>query len=327
MDKHTEDGVSIVVPAYNAAKTIGDCLNAARNLDHTGNLEIIVVNDGSRDRTAEIAAAVDGVRVIDTPRGGVARARNTGTRAAQYEIIVQLDSDAILQPDWLRQIMPLFDDPKLGAAAGYAVTGNKSLVGKLMGYDVELRLDRIEDYTNHLYTMNTAYRRHALFEVGLFSDSLRAAEDVDISRRLVEAGYKLMLNKQAKCTHYWRDDLKGYLKQQYSYAYYRPEIGRRFKKSHDRVAGIGMIVHVPLTALIVVAAVAGSLVSPFALLLLLSLPLMHLPETIKLLARRKEKVILALPFLFTLRNLSWTWAGSVWSLRQVSGRLRRSPNQ
>jgi glycosyltransferase involved in cell wall biosynthesis len=320
------DGVSIVVPAYNAAKTIGECLTAARNLDYTGELEIIVVNDGSSDRTAEIASAVKGVSVIDTPRGGVARARNTGTRAAQYEIIVQLDSDAILQPNWLRQIVPLFDDPKLGAAAGYAVTGNKSLVGKLMGYDVELRLDRIDDYTNQLYTMNTAYRRHALFEVGLFSDRLRAAEDVDVSRRLVEAGYRLRLNKQARCTHYWRDDLKGYLKQQYDYAYYRPEIGRRFKKSHDDGAGLAMILQAPFTALILAVGLLGSLVSPFALLCLLLLPLMHLPETIKLLTRRKEKVILALPFLFTLRNLSWAWAGSVWSLRQVSDRLRRSPN-
>ncbi len=316
------NGVSIIIPAYNAEQTIAKCLAAATSLEPVGDVEIITVDDGSSDKTGEIASSFSGVQVIDVPNGGPSRARNIGIQAAQHDIIVALDADAILEKDWLKKIIPSFDEPDVAAVGGYALTGNKSLVGKLMGYDVELRLDKTPNYTNHLYTMNTAYRRQTLLEIGMFDETLRCAEDADISRRLIARGYRLILNKEAKCTHYWRDDLKGYLKQQYSYAYYRLELTRKFKKSHDQMTNIGMILHVPFTAVILLAAILGSLASPLAPLLLILLPLVHLPETVRLLFRKREAGILALPFLFTLRNFAWTWAAVVWVLSQGLNKLR-----
>jgi cellulose synthase/poly-beta-1,6-N-acetylglucosamine synthase-like glycosyltransferase len=309
-------GISVVIPAYNAEGTIGDCLRAAKSLEYAGDLEVIVVNDGSTDKTADIALTFPMVRVISVPNGGAPRATNIGIQAAKYDIVVSLDADAMLERDWLQKVVPLFDDPKIAAVAGYALTGNRSLVGKFMGYDVELRLDRIGPHTDHLYTMNTAYRRQILLEIGMFDESLRIAYDGDISRRLVAKGYRLMLNKDAKCTHYWRDDLKGYLKQQYNYAYYRLEIARKFKKSHDRIAGIGMILQAPFTMMTLLAAILGSLASPLAPLLLILLPVVHLPKTVNLLFKKGDACILALPFLFTLRNFAWIWAAIVWAAKQ-----------
>ncbi len=316
-------GVSIIIPAFNAERTIADCLYSAINLRWHGDLEIIVVNDGSTDRTAAIASSFTKVKLINVPGGGASRATNIGIQTARHDIVVSLDADAILEKDWLQKIIPSFDEEEVAAVGGYALTGNNSIVGKLMGYDVELRLDRTPTYTDHLYTMNTAYRRQCLLEVGMFSEEMKIAYDVDISRRLKAAGYHLVLRKDAKCTHYWRDDLKGYLKQQYHYAYYRLEITKKFKRSYDRVAGIGMILHVPFTAAVLLAAIVGSLVSPLAPLLLIVLPLMHLPETARLLARRREVCILALPFLFTLRNFAWTWAAVVWTLKGILSKLKR----
>jgi len=317
------NGVSIIIPAYNSEQTIAKCLDAATSLEQPGDVEIIVVNDGSRDKTGEIASSFSGVQVINVPNGGGSRAINIGIKAAHHEILVSLDADAMLEKDWLKKIVPYFSEPDVAAVAGYAVTGNKSLVGKLMGYDVELRLDRAADYTDHLYTMNTAYRRQVLLEIGMFDEGLKIGYDVDISRRLIARGYRLILNKDAKCTHYWRDDLEGYFKQQYNYAYYRLEITRKFKRSYDQVAGIGMILHVPLTAAVLLSATLGILVSPFILLLLLILPLVHLPETIKLLSEKRGSCVLALPFLFTLRNFVWTWAAVVWVLRHGLNRLKK----
>jgi len=316
------DGVSIIIPAYNAEQTIAECLYAAINLRWSGDLEVIVINDGSSDKTAEIASSFPRVRLINVPNGGAPRATNIGIRAARHDILVSLDADAILEKDWLNRIIPTFDEPDVAAVGGYALTGNKSLVGKLMGYDVELRLDRTPNYTDHLYTMNTAYRRQILLEIGMFDEGLKIAYDVDISRRLIARGYRLVLRKDAKCTHYWRDDVKGYLKQQYNYAYYRLEITRKFKRSYDQVAGIDMILQVPLTAAVLLAATLGSLASPFMPLLLIILPLVHLPETTKLLFGRREACVLALPFLFILRNFVWTWAAIVWVLSQGLKKLR-----
>jgi len=236
--------------------------------------------------------------------------------------VLSIDADATLRLDWLKHILPHFDDPTVAAVGGYALTGNKSLIGRLMGYDVELRLDGIDQDTDHLYTMNTAYRRPVLLEIGMFDEDLQIAYDVDISRRLVAKGYRLVLSKDAKCTHYWRDDLNGYLKQQYNYAYYRLEITQKFKRSSDRVASIGMIFHVPLTAVVLIVVILGSIASPWAPLLLITLPIVHIPETLRLLLSRREFRILALPFLFTLRNLVWTWAAGIWVLRQGLRKLK-----
>ena len=315
---------SIIIPAYNSERTIAQCLVAATNLEMLGDVEIIVINDGSIDRTGEIASSFAGVRVISVPNGGAAKATNIGIQEARHDLIVSLDADAVLEKDWLKKILPLFNKPDIAAVAGYALTGNRSLIGRLMGYDVELRLDRASTYTDHLYTMNTAYRRQPLLEIGMFDEGLKIAYDADISRRLVARGYCLVLSKDATCTHYWRDDLKGYLKQQYDYAYYRLEITRKFKKSQDRVAPLGMILNAPLTAAIVLAAFFGALISPLALLLLALLPILHIPEMVRLIAKKRNACVLVLPFLLTLRNLTWVWAAMNWTWRQMYSRLRRT---
>lgn len=316
------NGVSIIIPAYNAERTIEECLSAVTKLEWSGNLEVIVVDDGSTDRTAVIVSAFPKVQLISVPNGGVSRARNIGIQAARSDIVICIDADAILEKDWLNKIISSFNEPNVAAVAGYALTGNRSLVGKLMGYDVELRLDRVPTYTDHLYSMNTAYRRQVLLEIGMFDKNLKVAEDVDLSRRLTAIGYRLVQRKDAICTHYWRDDLRGYLRQQYDYAYYWLEITRKFKKSHDQVAGIGMILNVPFTAIVLLFGILGTTICPFAPLLLLLLPAIHLPEMFTLLFKKREACVLALPFLFTLRNFAWTWAGVVWVLRQGLNKLR-----
>jgi len=203
-------GVSIVIPAYNAEHTLGECLQAATAVSWPGELEIIVVNDGSNDKTCDIASSFSEVRIIDVPHVGAASATNVGIKSAYHDIVVLLDADAILEKDWLEKIIPSLYDPSVAAVAGYAVTANSSIIGKIVGYDVESRLDKLPIDTDHLYTMNTAYRREILLEVGLLDEELGAGYDVDLSRRLKAAGYHLILRKDVACRHYWRDDLKCY---------------------------------------------------------------------------------------------------------------------
>ncbi len=312
------NGVSIVIPAYNAEHTLHECLQAATDLEWTGDLEVIMVNDGSTDKTAEIASSFPGVEVVNMPHGGAARATNIGIKKAQHDMIVLLDADAVLEKNWLEKIMPSFDNPAVAAVWGYVVTANRSIIGKLMGYDVESRLDKVPMDTDHLSTTNTACRREALFEIGLLNEELKAGYDVDLSRRLKSAGYCFILRKDVKCRHYWKDDLKGYLRQQYNYAYYRMELARRLGKPSDQVTGLGMILQTPLTITLLLAACLGSLASPRILLLLLLLPFVHLPKTFRLLISKRDACVLLLPLLFTIRNLCWVWAAMSWGIRYVT---------
>ncbi|MFC1893546.1 glycosyltransferase [Chloroflexota bacterium] len=313
----TQD-ISIIIPAYNAEKTISDCITAVFNLQHNGNIEVLVVNDGSSDRTGEIASSFPNIKVINVPNGGAARATNIGINNTRYDIVVSLDADTILEPDWLKQILPQFSDSAVAVVGGYAYTGNKSLIGRVMGYDVELRMDAIDGETDHLYTMNTAYRREVFSNIGFFNENLRSAYDSDISRRIKAAGYRIRLSREAKCTHFWRDDFKGYMKQQYNYAYYWLYLARKFGYSHNQVTSICMVLNVPLTLFLLLASIMlGWLVSPYSLLILLSLLIIHLPVAIRLVVWKKQASLLAVALFFTLRNFAWIWAVFVWGSRSI----------
>lgn len=319
------NGVSIVIPTYNAERTLHECLQAVTTLEWAGEVEVIVVNDGSNDKTPEIASSFSGVRVFDTPHQGQRQATNSGIQAAHHDIVVLVDADAVLERKWLEKIIPSFDDQTIAAVGGYGVTANSSIIGKIMGYDVESRLDRVPMDTEHLPTMNTAYRRSVLLEIGPLNKGPKAGYDVDLSRRLKAAGYRLILRKDVRCRHYWRDDLKGYLQQQYNYAYYRMELVQQLKRPHDQITGLGMILQVPLTIALLLASCLGSMASPLAPLLLLSLPLIHLPQTFNLLRRRKYAPLLLLPLLFTIRNLCWVCGAIGWGIKRVARLFHPKP--
>lgn len=307
--------VSIVVPAYNAQKTIGECLKALLALDYP-HKEVLVVNDGSTDETAKIINQFKDVKLINLRNGGAARATNVGIMNSKYDVVVSVDSDAILERDWLNKVIPEFRDERVAVVGGYPATANKSIWGRLMGYEVESRFERAEKELDHLYTMNTAYRKQALLHAGCFNEEMKVGYDNDMSYRLKKAGYKLVLLKNAVCRHYWRDDLRSYVKQQFDSAYYRMELVKNFKKVSDSISSPRMILQVPLTFF--------SLLLSYFYPLLLVLPLLaQLPLTARLLVKKKDPAVLLLPLLLYLRNLVWLTAVVKWVVDEALSRLPR----
>ena len=304
------NGVSIIIPAYNAEGTLRECLLSISTLKWQGELEIILVNDGSTDNTAEIAASFSNIQVINLPRSGAAVATNRGIKKARHDIIGIVETDVILSEDWLDKILPVFSDASVGAVGGMVKPANKSIIGKLAGYDVEMRMTKAAGDTNHLSTTNTAYRREALEKVGMLNENLKAGYDVNLSRKLKTAGYRLILVKEAKCMHYWKDTLSEYMRQQYNYAYFRMGLARKsgFAGATDRITGAGMILQVPLTILILLFAAIGSFWFSWAPLALVLIPVIQIPEMVIMLGSKKEWSVLLLPLLFTVRNFCWVWA-------------------
>jgi glycosyltransferase involved in cell wall biosynthesis len=111
--------VSVVVPAYAGERFLGEALESVADQTYP-RIETIVVDDGSPDRCAEIAAARPGVRVLREPHRGVAAARNAGVAAAAGELIAFLDQDDLWQPAKLaRQVALLGERPELAIALTY----------------------------------------------------------------------------------------------------------------------------------------------------------------------------------------------------------------
>ena len=217
--------VSVVVCAYDAADTLEDCLSSLAALDYP-DYEIVLVNDGSRDATGEIArrhARTDGrLRVIDTPNQGLSAARNVGLAAATGEIVAYTDADVRADPDWLTFLMqPLLDAPDVVGSGGPNVVPADDppiaqCVARAPGGPTHVLLD--DRTAEHVPGCNMAFRRAALLEVGGFDPIyVRAGDDVDICWQLQGRGWRIGFAPAALVWHHHRASVRAYWRQQVGY--------------------------------------------------------------------------------------------------------------
>ena len=209
-----------MVCAFNAADTIDDCLSSLARLTYPS-VEVIVVNDGSRDATSSIAHRFAGVRVIDTPNGGLSAARNVGLAAARGEIVAYTDADARVDPDWLTYLVqPMLMSDVAGAGGPNVAPDDDPWVAQCVarapGGPSHVMLD--DRIAEHVPGCNMAFRRDALLSIGGFNPVyLRAGDDVDICWRLQAKGFRIGFAPAALVWHHRRPSVRAYWHQQVGY--------------------------------------------------------------------------------------------------------------
>lgn len=212
--------VSVVVCAYNAAATIGECLASLAALTYP-DYEVIVVNDGSTDGTGEIARRFPGVRVIDVPNGGLSAARNVGLHEAQGEIVAYTDADVRVDRDWLTYLVqPFLAGDVVGSGGPNVVPADDpwmaQCVARAPGGPTHVLLD--DRTAEHVPGCNMAFRRDALLAIGGFNPLfVRAGDDVDVCWRLQARGWKIGFAPSALVWHRHRPSVKAYWRQQVGY--------------------------------------------------------------------------------------------------------------
>lgn len=212
--------VSVVICAYNAADTLEDCLTSLEELTYP-NVEVILVNDGSRDQTPEIARRHAGVRVIDIPNGGLSAARNIGIAEATGEIVAYTDADVRVDPDWLTYLVqPMLTSSVAGVGGPNVVPPDDPFVAQCVarspGGPTHVMLD--DRIAEHIPGCNMAFRREALLAIDGFNPIyLRAGDDVDLCWRLQAKGYKLGFAPAALVWHHHRASVRAYWRQQVGY--------------------------------------------------------------------------------------------------------------
>ncbi len=213
--------VSVVVASYNGARTLRTCLLSLQHLNYS-NYEVILVDDGSTDDSAEIAKNFPYARYIRHKKNqGLSVARNTGIQAATGEIVAFTDSDCRADEDWLHYLVgDLLNSRFVGIGGHNFLPPEDSWVASAVmmspGGPAHVMLtDRIAE---HIPGCNMAFYKWALDEIGGFDPIFRAAgDDVDICWRLQQRGYRIGFSPAGFVWHYRRSNVRAYLKQQHGY--------------------------------------------------------------------------------------------------------------
>jgi GT2 family glycosyltransferase len=203
--------VSTIVPVYNNPKDLPECLSAL-TASSIPDSEIIVVDDGSTDDTASVAARAE-VRVLSLARNsGVSAARNRGARQARGDILFFVDADVVVAPGVIRRVADLFEKrPELSAVFGSydARPRAKGLVSQYRNLLHHFVHQNGNPQASTFWAGCGAVRRSEFEEVGGFDEERfpRCMEDVELGHRLRKAGRRILLDKGLQGTHLKHWDL------------------------------------------------------------------------------------------------------------------------
>jgi cellulose synthase/poly-beta-1,6-N-acetylglucosamine synthase-like glycosyltransferase/peptidoglycan/xylan/chitin deacetylase (PgdA/CDA1 family)/spore germination protein YaaH len=223
--------VAVLIPAFNEEKVIVRTIRSVLNSDYK-NLHAIVIDDGSTDRTTEVALqaykaeiAAGRVQVLTKPNGGKAAALNFALRELREEIYVGIDADTVIAPDAISKLIPHFEDPTIGAVAGNAKVGNR--------VNLWTRWQALEYITSQNFERRALDLFHVVMVVpgaiGAWRTSLvktaggypinTVAEDADLTMNLLEQRYKVVYEDRALAFTEAPIDAKGLMRQRFRWSF------------------------------------------------------------------------------------------------------------
>ena len=214
--------VSLYIPCYNVASFIGECIESILDQDYPVE-EVLVIDDGSTDDTARIAAGYP-VRVIKHGTNqGLAAARNTAFEASRNDFVAGLDADCRPQKTWLKVLMRSFIDARVAGAGGRLIeTFTHGLANKWRS--IHMRQHWGDGYIvnpGFLFGSNTVLRRDAARGAGLYDRRYTTnREDYALSLALRKAGYTLVYDPEAVAYHVRQDSVASLLRTQWRWSFF-----------------------------------------------------------------------------------------------------------
>src|SRR5207302_8249452 len=221
-----QPAVAVIVPAYNEAVGIERTVCSLAASDYP-ELEVVVVDDGSTDATADIVEAldVDGLHLVRQDNGGKAAALNTGIALTDSQVVVMVDGDTLFEPQTLRRLVQPLADPGVGAVSGNTKVGNRrSLLGRwqhieyVVGFNLDRRMYEVLQCTPTVPGAIGAFRREVLTEVGnVPGDTL--AEDTDLTLAIGRTGRRVVYAEDARAWTEAPSSLGALWRQRYRWSF------------------------------------------------------------------------------------------------------------
>jgi len=277
--------ISIIVPAFNAEKTIPYCIKSLIAQKSKEKFEIIIVDDGSTDSTPTVVKKFKKAKLISQKNKGPAAARNNGVKHARGEIIVFVDSDCIAEKNWLEEMALPFKNPKVVGVQGTYKSRQRELIARFEQLRIMQRHERMQrqESIDFIASFSAAFRKNAFLQVGGFDEAypMASGEDTDLSFKLAEKGRKMVFAPKAIVWHSHPVSFWKYLRVKFYRAFWRIPLYKRHSKKlakdsyTSRVIKAQMLLAVfGIASLILALALTGYWVVPFSLLVLI--PILNL---------------------------------------------------
>jgi cellulose synthase/poly-beta-1,6-N-acetylglucosamine synthase-like glycosyltransferase len=224
--REVAEPVTILVPSYNEEAGIEATIRSLLASTHAY-LQIIVVDDGSTDRTADIATWIDDPRVmvIRQPNAGKAAALNTGLAYATHDIVIMVDADTVFEPDAVYRLIQPLAHPAVGAVSGNTKVANRRrLLGRwqhleyVFGFNLDRRMFEVMECMPTVPGAIGAFRRDALVGVGGVSEDT-LAEDTDLTMALWRAGWRVVYEESAVAWTEVPTSIRQLWRQRYRWCY------------------------------------------------------------------------------------------------------------
>ncbi len=215
--------VSVIIPAFNEEKVIQQSMKSIIKQTYP-NIELIVVDDGSKDKTYQIAKQFikfSHVKVLKKTNSGKANAINYGIKHSTGELIMVVDADSKLEKNAIELMARYFSNPEIAAVAGSVYVSNQNnLITKLQALEYIEGLNMVRNGQAFLKLVNIIpgpigmFRKNALIEVGLYDDDT-FAEDCDVTLKLIAKNYKIDFESESIAKTEAPENIFDLIKQRY----------------------------------------------------------------------------------------------------------------
>lgn len=203
--------ISLYIPCYNAEKTIRECLESAMGQSYEID-ELLVIDDGSQDKSVEIASRYPAKIISHRKNLGLGASRNTAFREAKNEFVAALDADCVASEQWLGRLMECFTDDGIMGAGGRLIERHAVTVAdKWRSTHMSQQWgDILMENPPFLYGSNTVFRKNGVRRAGFYKELFKTNyEDVDLSNRMYDNGVTLMYNPEATVVHARKDTVRS----------------------------------------------------------------------------------------------------------------------
>lgn len=299
--------ISVVIPAYNAEKFIGLCLESISKVDYPS-FEVIVIDDCSRDKTAEIVKNFP-VKLIKLEKNvGAATARNIGVKYATGEIIFFIDADCVVDKDWIKTLLKNFKDKQIVGAQGIYKTYNKrSSLARFVGYDANFRFMGMPLYISALGTYNCALYK-SILEKEKFDEKQKGIffEDNELGYR-ISRNNKIKLDLNSYVYHHHPSTFRDYFKKQKIRAAGQIILNRQGKKN-DNYVGVSSMLQIPLMFFLPFSVILGFFINMLfitSLLILGTIIILNLPLLNFISKTEKFPFLIKSIYFILFRNVAW----------------------